>query len=256
MCLNALVFNKPADEYWTEARNFYQRGKDMFDSQERKSHTTAYGAEIFQIFEANSLQLKTTLPEVPVSDKGAIVDPFPKFSKAKKLKRQKLQDLASDEYPQSMAIEEPNTNLETVDEKELGQTGEIKINSTGDISCSLVIEGKENNIEKDVNVGADNLGASVTASESKPDRPQAVSAEEEKSSDCTYILPDALVEAPDPGSFISNPLIVQSIEEAFFSMALDVCSICSSAGSSGFLLFCTGFYAVVTFHSLLIKITI
>ena len=53
MCLNALVFNKIGDEYWTEARSFFVSGSQLFDSQERKSHSTAYAAEIAQIFTKN-----------------------------------------------------------------------------------------------------------------------------------------------------------------------------------------------------------
>lgn len=53
MCLNALVFNKVGDEYWNEARSFFICGSQLFDSQERKSHSTAYAAEIAQIFAEN-----------------------------------------------------------------------------------------------------------------------------------------------------------------------------------------------------------
>ena len=50
MCLNALVFNKVGDEYWREARSFFMLGSQLFDSQERKSHSTTYATEIAQIF--------------------------------------------------------------------------------------------------------------------------------------------------------------------------------------------------------------
>lgn len=45
MCLNALVFNKTADEYWSFAARFLQKGLQLFEACDRRTKSTAYGVE-------------------------------------------------------------------------------------------------------------------------------------------------------------------------------------------------------------------
>jgi hypothetical protein len=122
---------------------------------------------------------------------------------------------------------------------------QVKLEQTGEIACSdeKIIQPAVDDSNVDANEG-DSLKVQLGTSNCKLDHSEALDgtpAGDDKPSELAYTLPDALFEAPDPASFISNPLIVQPIEEAFFAAALDICSICGSAGSSGFLLFCTGF---------------
>ena len=49
MCLNALVFNKVTDEYWLEAKNFEIKGQSIFQALNRRTQTSAFGAEIADI---------------------------------------------------------------------------------------------------------------------------------------------------------------------------------------------------------------
>lgn len=49
MCLNAVVFNKSGDEYWTAAIDFQKRGKNTFDNLKRATHITAFGAEMAEL---------------------------------------------------------------------------------------------------------------------------------------------------------------------------------------------------------------
>jgi hypothetical protein len=43
MCLNALIFNKESDEYWTEAKAFEMRGREIFLSLQRRTQVSAVG---------------------------------------------------------------------------------------------------------------------------------------------------------------------------------------------------------------------
>ena len=53
MCLNAMVYNKEDDEWWTAARDFEARGQEVFRSLGRRTQPTAFGAEIAEILEAH-----------------------------------------------------------------------------------------------------------------------------------------------------------------------------------------------------------
>ena len=46
---SALVFNKETDEYWLEAKNFEIRGQTIFQALNRRTQTSAFGAEITEI---------------------------------------------------------------------------------------------------------------------------------------------------------------------------------------------------------------
>ena len=54
MCLNAMVYNKEDDEWWTAAREFEARGQEVFRRLGRRTQPTAFGAEIAEILEAHS----------------------------------------------------------------------------------------------------------------------------------------------------------------------------------------------------------
>lgn len=49
MCLNAIVFNKTGDEYWREARRFFENCTVLFETQKRMTNVTAFGAELGEI---------------------------------------------------------------------------------------------------------------------------------------------------------------------------------------------------------------
>lgn len=52
MCLNALIFNKKGDEYWAEARDYFENvTKEIFNKMQRRSVVTAYGIEIRELLE-------------------------------------------------------------------------------------------------------------------------------------------------------------------------------------------------------------
>ena len=53
MCLNAMIYNKEGDEWWTAAREFEARGQEVFRSLGRRTQSTAFGAEIAEILEAH-----------------------------------------------------------------------------------------------------------------------------------------------------------------------------------------------------------
>ena len=54
MCLNAVVFNKTGDEYWTAAVDFQKRGKYIFENLKRATHITAFGAEMAELLSSLS----------------------------------------------------------------------------------------------------------------------------------------------------------------------------------------------------------
>jgi hypothetical protein len=51
MCLNAIIFNKPGDEYWREAERCYYAGIQVFSSLTRQSHLSAFGVELKTLLE-------------------------------------------------------------------------------------------------------------------------------------------------------------------------------------------------------------
>lgn len=53
MCMNALVYNKVADEYWNAALHFFLNGTKFFESAKRTTKITAYGQEAQAIIQRN-----------------------------------------------------------------------------------------------------------------------------------------------------------------------------------------------------------
>ena len=48
MCLNAIEFNQDGDEYWVEARAFYDKGKALFEALPRRTHSSGIMFTIYR----------------------------------------------------------------------------------------------------------------------------------------------------------------------------------------------------------------
>lgn len=84
MSLNAILFNKSGDEYWLEAKRFYEYGLLYFDSLPRSSHHSAFGAEIRilieKFYQANPNLRPVCQEKVKKRGRYTVEEPVPSLS--------------------------------------------------------------------------------------------------------------------------------------------------------------------------------
>lgn len=262
MCLNALVFNKTGDEYWTEAKAFYLRGKRLFEMQSRKSHPSVYTAEIEQIvgFNAGGTATIGTVSNVTASGLGE-GDVGAKARRGKKRKTEVASVSLKDTFFDESALAVATTDPSLTDPTDIKETVNASINDSskdGEPTNTMTI-ASDVLAPKDVTFLPNfDIAAVSTVELTASEAPAASTAESISQNGTTVLatneelvlveeqatppfrLPVALVPAPDPRSCITIPILIPSYDEVFYSMAQDICSLCASAGSTAFLLFCRG----------------
>jgi hypothetical protein len=119
-----------------------------------------------------------------------------------------------------------NQPLEKSSADEVKSNTSSKMNLLEADSNKMEIEGEENETEENGEQGQ--VGDEVDENNDGEEV-----EEEELPTINIYLQPN-----PEPSSFISPFMILQSAEDAYYSVALDVCLVCGSAGSSETFLFC------------------
>jgi hypothetical protein len=238
MCLNALTFNKPDDEYWTIARLFYNKGISYFSSCKRTTSSSAYGVEVRDLLKLAK----------QIADGTLVVEEEKAKTKVKKPPKPKeLYD--PDEYKKSyvahnrknhergVSASGDNTTVSSYAEliaDEHGLTKKRKLSRVGNgdgVADAVTIDSVISNTCDE--------GTSQPAS-------QAVIAD----------LPTSLYKGLPFGSAVSSEVVfmysmqqllqevlpydehIVSTDVAFYSCCRDVCSICASSGSPEYFLFC------------------
>ena len=251
MCLNALVYNKKGltcrlinsylsidDEYWVEAKTVFLKGTRGFENQNRKSHCSAYGAEVNGILGTQQESF-----EVPreKEKKRKIDQQLIKKSKKmdKYIKRKKSRNNSLEFANQDDVVDINNSNLickekeekthwrkKRVSSLEVATDHHVKDENIGDESINQVIDVKEEKCE----TSETNKGSADNDSMDNPIPNKAVIED--------IILPTQLIDSTDPQSCLLGNIVIQTIEEGFYTSHQDVCFLCGSAGSSDCLLFC------------------
>lgn len=221
MCLNAAIFNKVGDEFWCEARRFWESCTLIIDRQIRKSQPTAYGAELVEIVKNYDETKKVNSAH---GDKNSF-------------KRRRQPREMDGGY---------GRNAHEREKKELQENTEL-LNSEPSTTVVADLSSSEGPTTKE---GDEMENTNRDATPSVAQSAAIASLEDEIA---TVILPPALSPLPEPTSFSHCSAAILSAEESFFSCFQDQCLVCGSAGLSELLIFCID--CSEAFHSFCVDIS-
>lgn len=246
MCLNALTFNKPDDEYWAIARLFHHRGVAHFASCKRATTCSAYGLEVRDLLKL-AKQSADGFPPAPLEEK-----PRPK-----KAKRQKERD-AGDDYKKAYIVHSSQKH-----DRSRGSAAAADSSSSSSTLSSYSqlfddeVSTKKRQRRGDAPLAMALGGAAGGAVVSSALQPDIMEPSDPSASQPMLLagLPTALHAGPPFSTAASDSLFFFSLQQtlrallpfdervvgtdvAFYTCCRDACSICASAGSPEHFLFC------------------
>jgi hypothetical protein len=227
----------------------------------RKTHPTAYAAEIEEIFERNAGIAATAQAEHATAGLGldtGLDDPRDwraaagiKSNRSRSRKRG-LDSSFEGSTPRGSVPEDWSTSAAAASETavngtkssiELSQPQVVPFSSTVECNAVETEKGGPSPPTKDDSV-VGTLSEAPLPVETKKKKGKVLPHEQSSDLDGSGVeechLPTALTPVSDPKSCLSTPILVLTVEEAFYSMSMDICSLCCSAGAKGYFLFCKG----------------
>jgi hypothetical protein len=227
MCLNACVFNTTGDEYWLEARKFQEAGLAVFDKLDRKTHITAFGVEMFELvqeydvkkelYQLNNRKIKKSINRVNNSLKRDVSDTI--------LSNDINYDIKNNNGKKSKKILNSDNN---------GNNG----NNIDNIDITM-----SNDIHKNNQIKADSNELALQ---------EEMKGKGTDLDPIQIILPNNLTAPPQPPSYYSCSILLQSSEEAYYSSCQDSCLLCGSSGSCESFIYCID--CGESFHSFCVEI--
>ena len=250
MCLNAILFNTPGDEYWREARRFYDEVQRIFQNQKRKSHGSAFGAELKEAVLAYDHRVEE--------------------ERLAKLKKRKVSyhtntsttTAATDttsSNANSNTANDTNSNTTTVDQGPAKRSRTARnwdrneTVSSSTTTAATTVLSNDTQIETDSTTSnyTDNKSISSAQKQSSANTTTATTTNksltatvptpttsEEISLNEGILLPTRLARTPDPTSYLTCTVISQTMEDAYYLMCHDCCFVCGSSGRAELMLFC------------------
>lgn len=205
MCLNAIVFNRKGDEYWREARRFFEEVERLFRLQKRQTHVSAFGVELQERVAEYEAELEAAKAAKSKKRKGAhAAETGPAAAESAELSSKRLK-------------------LEGAEDRSV----------VGSAGAGVVSSG-QGLAEDGTTSSAGQLGSKDAAAVAAPVTP----TEPDFDLDEQIYIPNALAPNPDPVSYLPCSVVSQSIEEAYHLMSHDRCLVCGCSGRAELLLFC------------------
>jgi hypothetical protein len=230
MCLNALVFNKVGDEYWTEAFDYFAHvTRSVFDSNKRATSISAYGIEILSIVDKSKAELKAIREA--------------KEREGKKPRKRREESFAGDIYSglsnyvdmYGKPIAAPSSRrtrprLEDVDASDKQTDSSMTAEDSESMFCQPV--------KTAASMPMTPTGISRSASqESEEDVYEMLSPTSQRDFEGTLTVPTALVPVTTV-SYVACAAITLPQEAAYLESFHDVCLVCASADASAWFLYC------------------
>jgi hypothetical protein len=208
MCLNAIMFNTNGDEYWREARRFFEEVQRVFKLQKRKTQLSAYGAELVQAVNAYEVEVEAA-----------------RIAKMKKRK--------ATSGTENAAAAEGEPSYVPSKRSRVGTTEEAVVDTGSPTGWS---EGFSEPPQDIIQEGV--AQSSVASASVSGVSPPAPAPEPDFELDEQIYVPSALVPSPDPVSYLPCSVVSQCMEEAYLLMCHDCCLVCGCSGRYELMLFC------------------
>lgn len=227
MCLNALIFNKVGDEYWLEAKTYYERGCKIFAQLPRKTTSTPLGLELREIIKKYKGVAVGNSSYQPSSSSSA----GGKSGSFKSGVKKTAGDLTSSAS---------NSSISSMGGKGRGRSAAAVSDAAG-IDAILPAESDDmfclpataaSSSRKSVGHGGARRSPNFLSNAKSNNSSVSISSDGSGAAS-TVTLPSCKSVPNDPKNYCCEvaPALIMTAEESVFNCCLDMCFVCASSAS-------------------------